>query len=262
MPKMNINDIWEKIMQFYSWLYSETGLERWQFISISLATLVLLVLFLRQLRKSGTRKIHRIHSKAHPEIIGTKLSGGGIGWETIYSQKYDDDFDQEEEKRIPWGQSTKQWRQLKERIIQLQRDLKKHQQSEEHLKKQLADVKTANIDLQKKIIEHKKIEENLNLHISELKAGSIPSNEINIKHEPVLEEVVKPELGTQNADFKSQTIDPIPQAANSDGTKDDGRGTSDDGRSTSDVPLDIKELKAISDLAKRLQERNHNRPIE
>ena len=224
---MNINNVIDEIMQFYSRIYYQTGLKSWQLLTIALVVLFLLVLLSNYLRKARLRKMHLIQSTGRSEIIGIKLSGRGNRYQTRadYRERQENFIPEEDEEQQSWGQSTKEWRKLREKIMHLQRDIKKYERVEKHYKEQITELKNAN--------------EKLRLEISKQAKSEQETSVKNLENQ-IIENKTYPVNEKYKEDFEQTDIDEV----------------------DNNVPLDIKELKTISDMVKRLQERGQQRQSE
>ncbi len=224
---MNINNVIDAIMQFYSRIYYQTGLKSWQLLTIALVVLFLLVLLSNYLRKARLRKMHLIQSTGRSEIIGIKLSGRENRYQAQadYRKKQESFIPDEDEEQKSWGQSTKEWRKLREKIMYLQRDIKKHERTEKHYKEQITELKNINEKLRLEISKQAKSEQETSVH--------------NLRNQ-IIENKTYPVNEKYKEDFDQADINEV----------------------DNNVPLDIKELKTISEMVKRLQERGQQRQSE
>ena len=310
----------DKITQFFSWLNTEVGLKPWHVQAIGITIVVVLLLLLMHLRKSRIERMHKSQRKGRSEIIGLKLSDRRTKHRRVVDRKkHEEDLIPEEEtQNKPWGQTTKDWRQLREQIRKLQHDITKNQRTEEQLKKQITELKNTNEQLKEEIISHKQTENDLNKQIDELKTINEKQEEVttikqdsNIKQpdeklvvteeknteveqdltqEPVQTttlniESENSEITSKNAEENIQSMEEkekteqtetdllprlsSPAPASPDASRGGGRDEAAENNpdeieknnieqteglnENHNIPLDIKELKAIADLAKRLQ---------
>ena len=208
---MDFNNALDRVIQFYSWIYSETGLKSWQLLIIALGVLFTLIIILSYIRR---KQAHIIHSSEHSDIIGIKLlEKDSTQMQQFESEEIDD--------QQSWGQTTKDWRQLREKIRHLQHDIGKYERSEKLLKEQIAELKSENEKLLSKI--NGGIQKQPE-HVGQaVKLNSIKS-----------ESQQKPIELLQTSSVESN----IPEQ---------------------NIPLDIKELKIIADLARKLQARSQQR---
>ena len=324
---MDINIVIDKMLQFYPWIYSQTGLKGWQLLTIALGALFFLVLLLNYLRKTRLKKIYVIQSSDRPDIIGINLSGSQSKHhlQQNYRKQPEVFVSDNEEEQKSWGQTTKEWRQLREKIRHLQHDIHRQVQSEQYLKEQITELKNSNENLRSEISKREQIEAELKQQINELAIISPPRNQkqtviSNITDEIELQskdfqpvptsqdiileknqkdnesrpetlliglepehpeqivsnEEVKPDhaeslqfnqkteslLSEQKSDLYIKSAENIGESAteipNEDLNQSENTATEND----HGIPLDIKELKAIADLAKRLQARSQQRQRE
>lgn len=298
---MSIDNFLDTLMQFYTWIYSQTGLKDWQLIIISLAVLFLLVRFLFYLRKARLREIHVIQKSVSSDIIGTNLSGSENTYRTKnkFWKKQAVSVPEEEEEPKSWGQTTREWRQLREKIRHLQHDIGKHERSEKHLKEQITELKSRNEKLQSEISKRMKIEEELKHQTNELitalfaqKQEEFFEDTVTCKTQHELKEIYKsPEFLEilQAKDLTEKTADsnehrhrqveslqngqktdqisteqkiPVRYFQSQHAENKENCNPSDTTEKDNNLPLDIKELKAIADLVRRLQARSQDNQIK
>ena len=223
---MNTQEIMDKINQFYSWLYSSTGLNAAQVLVIGLSIVFVLTIFLFYQRRARLKAKRTVHHLQRPEIIGSRLSSEHS--KNIHSTniKHNAPSDYEEQEKS-WGQSTKQWRMQKEKIMKLQHDIGKYQRTEKSLNEKISKLETENKKLQSDISKLRKVEDELKQQINEL----------------------------MNSNTKQTGQDKVELSKN-DNALSDSNGYNnqiEDAEIDSAIPLDIHELSAIADLAKRVQ---------
>lgn len=229
---MNIDDVLDMLMDFYPWLNKKTGLEDWQLLIIALSSLFLLILFLIHQRKSRVKSIHAIHRTPHSDLIGINLTDKDTSYNK-HNKKESAFLADDEEEQQSWGQTTKEWRHLTEKIRQLQHEISKYKRSEKYLKEQITQLKDANVNL-----------------LTEISKDKPKDSENKITRD----------FQAQPKEISSASgLFIIPQMQTE--TIEDTAQKSSEQSETSNVPLDIKELKAIAELAKRLQirsQQNHD----
>lgn len=326
---MDFDSVIDSVMQFYSRLPYQTGLESWQLLAIALSVLLALVLLLGYLRKTRVKKVHVIQSANRSEIIGINLSGKTEN--RLPHREYrtrETTFEREEpEETKSWGQTTKDWRKLREKIRHLQHDISKHEKAEKHLKEQIKELVYTNEKLQAEMGRRDQVEGGSRKQINELVAATPdrklePSSEEGLSRESEdqlteaqpsgesHENLLKQAENTRDLHHSIEEIsqqkqkDPVPAIMRGETEEESAISIQDNQESehthpllseeaktaneaisrTSDstehlaektleedfdepdkaqrdhnVPLDIKELKAIADLAKRLQARGQQR---
>jgi len=285
-----IDIILNRLTQNFTWIYSELGIPRLIFLTIALVVLVVLTLIARQKRKAKLQKVHKkvhtIHTESRSEIIGVKLTGRSSGHPRIEdSKKHDPAFVPETgEKQGEWGQTRKGWRKVTEQNKQLKREIARHKQTEVQHKQQLTELANVNKQLQYEITEHRQIEKSLKKQIEELtatrkqSAHEFDKRELdNENPEPghalstAIEKQTQQNLSIieqTNKNIKPQYVESI--AANEQSQdetidvsqtdeiqREDTEGA--EGYKRHEVPIDVKEIKAIAELAKRLRRNDRQR---
>jgi DNA repair ATPase RecN len=252
---MYIEKTIDSVMDFYFWISSQTGFNYWQLLILMLAVLFLLSRLLKYLQKARLRKKYFSNNTDRREIIGINLSG--TEQKEIFnnsSQNQADDNITEEneyEEQKSWGQTTKQWRQLREKIRHLQHEITKHERSAMILKEQITELQTLNNKLQSEINRQKQIKpeviEQQNQIFSDVaqEKSFLQVSAVN----PVSKNIL--ENQGQSFDNNSNTIEEI--------SKDDSEYTdANSPENNQSSPLNIKELKVIADLAKQVQARSQH----
>lgn len=282
-----------KVADFFNWMYSATGLEKWQFLIIALAVILLLTLIARVQRKRMVTKIHTVPAVNRSEIIGVNLSGHKAKLHgTKETRKHGLALTSEmDEKHMGWVQTTKEWRKLNEQIRQLEHEITKRKRTEEHLKHQITELTTNNQELQNQITEHGQAgktprSQDVDATTSEQKIpNEIPdkqstdeSSQPDILLTPIQQEISQPEQSNQNTqqevaestavtDEQLQSDisedEKIPKDTNQQAVEstDTEHSLTEDTEESEDLqqhktPLNVQELKAIADLAKRLRGNN------
>jgi hypothetical protein len=256
---MYIEKAIDSVLDFYLWISSQTGFNYWQLLILMLAVLFLLSRLLRYLQKARLRKMYSSNNTDRREIIGINLSG--TEQKEIYnnsSQNLADDNITEENEyddQKSWGQTTKEWRQLREKIMHLQHEITKHERSTRILKEQITELQTLNKKLQSEITRQKQIKpevlEQQNQIFSDV-AQEKPFSQVS-----AVNQISKDMLENQGQSFdnNSNTIEEI--------SKDDSECiNANSPENNQSSPLNIKELKAIADLAKQVQARSQHRQNE
>jgi chromosome segregation ATPase len=279
-------------MNFFSWLNTEVGLKPWHLQTIAITVVILLLLILRHLRKSRIEKMHKIQSKGRSEIIGLKLSDRRVSHRRVSDLKKQSEgfISEEETKHKPWGQTTKEWRQLREQIRKLEHDTAKGKRTEEKLKKRITELENSNEQLKSEIIERKQTEKDLIQQVKEITNANEEAEErqdteikqsteeqtaagetnkeskqdltkqpvqitdLSEQFENTGTKSVQTEEDIKSKEEKNTSIHMDAEKQNSETAREDTEQT-EESIENHNVPLDIKELKAIADLAKRLQGR-------
>ena len=254
---MNIDNIMDNITDFYSWLYSQAGLSKGQLLIIALAVLFLLVSLLRYLQKIRLRKMYFPQRSDRGEIIGIKLSGNNAReTDNLRQEDYKKyraaDISEEEQEHTSWGQTTKEWRKLKEKIMYLKHEISKHERSAKHLKEQITELKNINNKLQLEINRQRQITPEELKKQDNVRSPLVSTDVYDEQKETAENLMVTTQQSTEN---NVNSLEEIPK----DNSENTDTELLEDERS---IPLDIKELKAISELAKRLQSRSQQRENE
>ncbi len=245
---MDIDRIVNNMREFYYWICSKTGLKSWQLLIVAIAIIFLLERLLNYLRKLKIQTLMtRSSNRSH--FIGTHLSEKKKRHKAQQTQEGDltENYPEDEQEHQPWGQTTKDWRKLREKIRHLERDLTKRERLEKQLKEEIASLKITNEKLQLEINKKALTEDTLQQQINELTDTTFVQNQDeqsiieNRSHaESIDEQRDKQTVSSSNEDFEPE--DSTEKEQNS--------------------PLDIKELKAIADLVKQLQLRSQQRHRE
>jgi hypothetical protein len=281
-----------KLADFYNWLYSATGLKQWQFLIIALAVILLLTLIARVQRKRMVTKVHTVPAVNRSEIIGINLSGHKAREHgTKETLKHNVSLTSEmDEKQMGWAQTTKEWRKLNEQIRQLEHEVTKRKRTEEHLKHQITELTTTNQELQNQITEHEQAEKPPRPQIDEaaMSEQQIPheipgkqsideSPQPDVLQTPTQQEISQPEQADQNTQqevAESAVImdeqlqsdineeEKVPKDTNQQTIEstDTEQSLTEEIEESEELrqrtPLNVQELKAIADLAKRLRGNN------
>jgi hypothetical protein len=304
---MDINNVIDTVLNFQFWISTHTGLKGWQLLLIALSVLFLLMIFLAYLRKTRSKRTYLIQSTDRSDIIGINLSGKANNYHLQQQsiEKPSIFSSEEDEEQKSWGQTTKDWRQLREKIRQLEHDIHKSERSEKELKEQLTGLKNTNEKLKAELSKRVKNEESLIEQIKKMTTGTFNQKrnesddkmlysekelevQKNIKPVKSQEHTLRQEEQTEDQQSLTQNrssqekdeqitfieqieeestdsmqinLDSNPLKSNppAESPKSDIYNQSDIPETEHGIPLDIKELKAIADLAKRLQARGQQR---
>lgn len=145
-------------------------------------------------------------------------------------------------------ETTKQRKELKEKIEQLQHNIHEREQTEGHIKQQADELRATNEQLKHQITEHEQAEECLKQQIAE----SMAANE-QLKNQIVESEQTRKELMEQ-LDVLKDTTEEIQYETTEYSQGQEILGASNDNAEDSGKPITLDEkLKAIAELAKRLR---------
>ena len=221
---MDIEIIINNLRNFYFWICSKTGFKSWQLIIIALAILFLSERFLNYLRKARIRML-MTKSSNRSDLIGMRLNKSEQALKRQKDQQQVHTSEQEEEHQS-WGQTTRDWRKLREKIRHLEHDLSKHEKVEKRLNEEITALKIANEKLLLEIDKRRtQTADTLQIQNNELASAVFVQNQT--------EQTPKKDLDIADSIENEQSL-----------------------------PLDIKELIAIADLVKRLQSRSQRRQCE
>ncbi len=250
----------------------------------------MLFLILRRLRKKSVEKKHIIQKTGRSEIIGLKLTDHRTIHDRAFNRNiHEEDFASEDENHNkPWGQTTKEWRRLREQIRKLEHDITKNKRTEGQLKKEINELRNANEQLKVKLFQYQQVKDDLDLQINELKTcDELHQKEItSIKYDSNIEQTNEEQAVTEETNIEANTAPPAKDGQAQDAvlpkqnltekpvhtpildieSKKDLTPPNEPADSNpenigniQDVPLDIKELKSIADLVKKLQNGNQQK---
>ncbi|MHC4229557.1 MAG: hypothetical protein ACYSW0_19165 [Planctomycetota bacterium] len=222
-----------KLVRFISWLCYDHQWAEWELFTIAIATLALLWLTIRQLRKGTARGEEAEHLRARSPVIGIKLAEPKRSRRSIRAQpkKRLAHALQERQQRQNAKKATRQIERLNEQLIQLQRKVAKHKQTEIGLEERLAELTAANEILRQEVAESRQAEQHLREQAAELTAA----NERLGEHSDGPKQLEK--VAAKDAEQRSR-------------------------QKGGKMPLSIEELTQVSDLAKRVSSRMQNRGAE
>lgn len=283
-----------KLVQYFFWFYTDKGTIKAETLVIILAALIVLLFLLIRIRKSKASAVRIIKNIKRPEIIGANLSKRkSTSFETEDSKQAATSFVQQTiEKPKGWGQTTSQWKSLKNQIKQLQRELTIYKRAEEHLKFQLSEITTAHQQLLSELTKSRHDTDNLRQKLDELtitRQQPNPDNEHNQATQDfqqpdtplaISEQIYQQSISTiatrEQSQLGSAANNPANEAPVKRNDSDPGAENKQPGSSLSEnteqaespkehnVPLDVQELEAIAALAKRLrgrgQQQNNSPP--
>lgn len=250
---MTVSNLTNKLIKFFSWLYFRHW-ERWELLLIVLICLVLLLLIVWQQRKNITKSVYVNQVRERSPIIGVKLADNRSH---LRIEDHKKNRPAPVSKKLAKQRKTKQQMEmLNQQVQQLQYEINKHKQAEEHLKRHVIDLttelSTANEQLRQNAIVSEQIEQAPKqqiIEVSDLKKQPSP--------EPA-ESTAKPQT-KQQADESIATKKSYKRRINT--RKQSGRVHRDKteqvklSKEHREQPLDIERLKSIADLAKRIQPR-------
>jgi len=271
---MDIQNYFLKLHPYYVWFYSRTGITERELLIVGSAAIAVLLLILHHLRKSRIRRIHIIQRSTRSNIIGVKLSDREQRPPQVRQKiKRHSQQNLEEQDQQSWSQSTKEWRQLREKIRHLQHDISKHERTEKHLNEQIAELKAINEQLKAEIEGKIQVENTFQVENNEQKQAALTQNQseessMNDGYNVKVVELGQTNQEPENISLDNQVSDSHSQSTeNTDNSAEISSQTSsdsdtDNSEQDNNVPLDIKELKAIANLVRKLQTRSQQRRSE
>jgi len=147
-------------------------------------------------------------------------------------------------------ETTKQGKELKEQIEQLQHNIHEREQTEGHIKQQAGELRAANEQLKHQITEHEQAEECLKQQIAELTAANEQLKDQIVESEQASKEFL------EQLDVLKDTTEEIQHETTECSQGQEILGASTDNAEDSGKPItlfDDEKLKAIAELAKRLR---------
>ncbi len=230
---MIVRSLAGKLVRFVSWLCYDHQWAEWELFTIAITTLALLWLTIRQMRKGTVGSGEAEHLRARSPVIGIKLAEPKRSRRSSKAQpkKRLAHALQERQQRQNAKKATRQIEQLNDQLIQLQREVANHRQTEISLEERLAGLTAANEKLQQEVAESRRAEQHLREQAAELTAA----NERLGEHSDGPKQLQ--EVAAKDAEQRSR-------------------------RKVGKMPLSIEELTQVSDLAKRVSSRMQKRGAE
>jgi hypothetical protein len=218
-----LDSVLTTLNDYLTTFYAQLGLERWQLLAIAGAVLLVLLILNMIQRKSASNKSSVTRPIAIPDTIGANLANrrsSSLISEQIQKKDAAQTLELKQVKAPrSWRLATEEYKSSSEKFKQLQREITKSKRSEEHLKFQIDEMRKAYESLLRENTQLKQIETELSQRLNDLP------------------------INWKNLDFSANQVDSDSQ---SDSAKRHG------------LPLDIHELEAIADLAKRLKFKDKN----
>jgi len=230
---MIVRSLAGKLVRFVSWLCYGHQWAEWELLTIAIAALALLWLTIRQLRKGTAKGGEAEHLRARSPVIGINLAEPKRSRRSSKAlpKKRLAHALQERQQRQNAKRATRKIEQLNEQLVQLQRKVAKHRQTEVGLEEQLAGLTAANEKLQQEVAESRQAEQRLRQQAAELTAA----NEQLGEHSDGPKQLER--IAAKDAEQRSR-------------------------RKGGKMPLSIEELTQVSDLAKRVSGRMQKRGAE
>ena len=226
---ITIDIILNNLTQFFSWLYSTLGLPRWLLLTLTLVVLAALIFTARKQRKAKLKikKIPVINTGSRPEIIGARLIAHKSNPSRIEDGKENElAFDSETGvKHGSWGRTIEEWRKATQQSRKLKHASVRLKKTEEQHEQQSAE--STNTQNQQPHEVNK-------------------SESATVSNEPLHDLPIRIEEQTQNNPSLINRSEDRSRENNKEAKK----------YKNNDVPLDVKELKTVAELAKRLRRSN------
>ena len=151
---MTVESLMNTFTHYVSWLYSERQWATWEFQTIAITALVLLLLIMIQRRKARTKKAGTKRIEERSSTIGINLDGDkevSPGLEGNLKSHRIVSISKGNGNQKRWKETTKKWKNYQRLIEQLQQETVRYKQVEERLEQQFAKLKAANEQLRQAI---------------------------------------------------------------------------------------------------------------
>ena len=252
---MTVSNLIDKLINFFSLLYFRHW-ERWELLIIVVICLVLLLFIIWQQRKSSMKNVYVNQIRDHSPIIGVKLADNRS--HLRIEDLNQDRSAQSSKKHTKQTKTKEQLAKLNQQVQQLQYEISKQKQAEERLKHQVTELttelKTANEQLRHKPVASHHVEQEHKQQIIDVS----PVKE-RPSHEPAETSTVRQRVKQQASESKAakksfhRRINTRKPPDRHIREKTDQIKPSKEQR---EQPLDVEKLKAIADLAKKIQNRS------
>jgi len=252
---------------------SKLGLEEWQLRIIFLIFIILLILI--AIRKWKRRvKVHTIQDRNDQGIIGKRLYNHGAHHTEVKDSKENHQVlapaKSIKEEKPDCRQSASEWEKAQEQISQLKHEITKHKQTEENLRQIIDELKKSKSQTLNETTESENIEhyirhesfmpKNIDLQIPEVNQNEQTDKDLekqSADHTAVNEESME-DITEDEQDGKGTKESGELMHTNNHDRGDTAEEKKDGGDSQQPgSPLDVMELKAIAELARRLGRNNH-----
>ena len=278
---MTVNNLIYKLAKYFSWLYFRHW-ERWELLIIVLISLALLLFIIWQQRKATTRRVYVNQVRDRSPIIGVKLADNRSRHEIEDLKK--DGSASFPKKYAKLKKTKEQLHKLNEQVQQLQYEIKKHKKTEVRLQNQVKELKAANEILLQNTTISNQVEQSKKQQPAELSTSSNKLQQKFAEHkqsgqqpkQPIIE-VPGVKEHPENKSAKSNTVKKRarqqlgdlkaaqkPSKSKISRKKQPGRIVREKteqvkaSRELREQPLDVDKLKAMAELAKRIQKRSQN----
>jgi hypothetical protein len=263
---MTVNNLIYKLTKYFSWLYFRHW-ERWELLIIVLISLVLLLLIIWQQRKASTRNVYANQLRERSPIIGVKLADTRSRAKIEDLKKYRSAS--LSKKRTKQKKEKEQLEKVNKQIQLLQHEISKHKQTEAHLEKQIVELKSANKELQEKATQSAKqhsagtsvihkLQQKITGH---LQTEQYPKQQIIEK--PAINKQPKQEFAKsqktrqiqtgESTTLKNQSKNKAIKSFKPNWMLREKTGQDRIPKELREEPLDVQKLKAIAELAKKIQ---------
>jgi chromosome segregation ATPase len=236
---MTVNNLIYHLTKYVSWLYFRHW-ERWELFIIVLISLVLLLLMIRQQLKGTTKNVYANQFRERSSIIGVKLADSRI---RPKKQDLKNDRPASLSKKHKKENKTKeQLEKLNKQIQLLHLEIGKHKENETHLEQQITELITANKKLQQKVVVNNRA----------IQSDVQKPGESSTSLDKLQEKMTKYKQAKQHSKRQIIEVPGINKQLRHELAESQNAGQIS---TLKEEPLDVQKLKAIADLAKRIQRR-------
>ena len=254
---MTVNNLIYKLAKYFSWLYFRHW-ERWELLIIVLISLALLLFIIWQQRKATTRRVYVNQVRDRSPIIGVKLADNRSRHEIENLKK--DGSASFPKKYAKLKKTKEQLHKLNEQVQQLQYEINKHKKTEVRLQNQVKELKAANEKLRQNTAVSNRVEQSKKQQPKQ-SIIEVPGVKEHPENKSVKSNTVKKRVRQQLGDLKAAQK---PSKSKISRQKQPGRIVREKteqvkvSRELREQPLDVDKLKAMAELAKRIQKRSQN----
>jgi hypothetical protein len=264
---MTVNNLIYKLTKYFSWLYFRHW-ERWELLIIVLISLVLLLLIIWQQRKTTNRNIYANRIRERSPIIGVKLADTRSRTKIEDLKKYRSAS--LSKKHTKQKKEKEQLEKFDKQIQLLQLEISKHKHNEARLEKQIVELKAANKELQEKATQSDK-QQSAGASVSNHKLQQKMTGHQQAEQYPKQQIIEKPVINKQpQQEFAKSQKTRQTQTGESKTLKNQSKnkaikpykpnwmlrektGQVRIPKELREEPLDVQKLKAIAELAKKIQ---------
>lgn len=150
---MTLEILTNRVVEYVSWLYYGRQWAAWELEAIGLAAMVVLLVIIRQRRKTPTKAAEPERFVEKAGTIGAALAAGNADHRTTteLADHRRGFLSRRDGKKKRWRQTAKELRGVGSLVEQLQIEVSRYKVAEEGFKKQLTNLKAANERLQREL---------------------------------------------------------------------------------------------------------------